>query len=904
MPTWTLKIGGSAIDPEAKRVTVRRLRVDSRVADTLSFSELTNHFDGTWAEGAAVVLEYPTGTVRFTGRIAEKNAVGSPGAEAVEYTAVGWRALAQNVQVSRSATDTYPERLYNAANDDIDKAYRAAGPSVTVGAILQDLFDTFLTSLRSEGACHPSATPYVSGELALLTFVPGKIVLSGMTFDQAVVAVLAEQGPAWSCWIDSTGVWHFFDRTTQSATTVAMGAGGAITSNQLRRHVRGRHTAVKVVGKRGRGQEVWPKVVGFGTDEFGVAITGLTKSWNTALESTWTLRKGEGIRDSGAVSSVVSSTVIEISGKNWPGGTDWTNGFAVFPRISLTTAFTIASTAGTNRIELVNPLSGVNVGDPVVLFKLDDYGDVFRLFQVTDPAFRDFVMEGASQVDCCPHILAIIRNEDGEVVGTQQVSVRLEGDGKVRAMFPLLGRGSHPTRAGESTVATDVKFVFCYRPAGTTTPILARYPTSGYSGGASGAPWSIQRELTVAVEEFVDASATSAYVTLATEVHKATSLVGTSGRVALSGIDWTWVDPRRRVHISHASDTTGWEALGAQLTTAQFDFERDATELELSDDGSSDGVNYQSMLDQIRQRMKAGAASVETKKLGDFVNCRGEERKRGGYDDGTYGPVNASERSTETISAPTYIMPRPFPYDDVSTRACKCDKEVMACETKDQTEAMAREKPQWVCFPDDRHGIVLKHPGDGVDPITGVAKNYCAASQLAFRHTGSTIVAGGNYYPFACEGVAIGAAPDGVWQLGGPTTVPNGTCASGWRTLVVVESADIDDGATGTEIGVGDFLVQFLTAYDNYMQHNEEAHCCLDTRLICLDEALFINSGGGPGSCPTKCRTPAWKAIEDLFGITQSLYKCIMSIHYAEGSRQAICPPPQAHWDTAGCGAC
>jgi hypothetical protein len=335
----------------------------------------------------------------------------------------------------------------------------------------------------------------------------------------------------------------------------------------------------------------------------------------------------------------------------------------------------------------------------------------------------------------------------------------------------------------------------------------------------------------------------------------------------------------------------------------QFDFESDATELDLSEDGSSAGVNYQSMLDQIRQRLKAGAANIETKKLGDFVNCRGEERKRGGYDSDTFGAAEGSERSTETISPPTYYMPRPFAYDDTSPRACKCDKEVMACDTKDQAEAMSRESPQWVCFPDDRHGIVVKHPGDGVNPLTGVAKNYCAASQLAFKHTGSAIVPGGNYYPFACNKVAIGSPPDGVFLLGGPTTIPNGTCALGWRTLVVVEPFDLDDGTTGTEIGVGDFLVQFLAAYDNYMQHNEEAHCCLDTRLICLDEALFVNTGGG-GSCPTKCRTPVWKALEDLFTITQKLYQCIMSIHYAEGPKQAICVAPQAHWDTAGCGAC
>ena len=891
MPTWTLTIAGSSVNTETTRVSVRKLHIDSRVADSFDFTEYGRHFDGTWNEGAAVVFEYPTGTVRFTGRITEKNAVGTGGTESIEYRAVGWRALGQNVAVSRSATDTYPERIYNCADNDIDKAYRADGPTKTVGQIIQNLFDTFLTSLRAEGACHASATPYASGDLTSLTFIPAKMVFASSNFDAAIVALLAEQGPAWSCWVDATGVWRFYDRSAVAQTSVTIASGQTVKTNQLRRHVRNRYTAVKVVGKRGRGQEVWPNVVGYGTDEYGLALSGLTPDWDPLLETTWTLRKGEGLRDNGIVLTA-APTVIDIVGKNWPVGTDWTGGFALFPKKSIKTAYSIVGTYSASSIELASSITDVNPGDPIVLFKLDAFGDVFRLFRITDSTMRDIVMEGTSEMDCCPHVLAVIRNSAGTVVGTHQVAVRLEGDGRIRTLTPLIGRGSNPLNAGESFDAPDVKFVYCYRPSTVAaTNILARFPTSGFSGGASGAPWSISRELTVPVDGFEDATATSVYTTLATELHKVLSVVGTSGRVSLNGIDTTYVDPRRRIGISHSGDTTGWESLGAFLTSVDFDFVSNTTELDLSEDGSSDGLNYQAELDKIRARTRSASVAVETKKLGDFINCQDEMRNRGSYDSDATGAVDGVTDTSKTLTQPTYLFPRVTATDTVSTQNCQCNAHVNACGTKNQADALKRK--QFVCFPDDRHGIVVLHPG------TPGGATYCGASQLAFKHDGaSSYVFGGSYYPFVCNGVAIGGAPDG---FGASSAFKNGTCLTGWRTLVVVEPFDLADGTTGTQVGVGDFMLQFLLAYDNYMQHNEEAHCCLDTRLLCLDEAIFKGLYG----CPTgPCPTPVWQALEDLFAITQRLWNCIMKIHYVEGPNQVVCRVPTNNWNSYGCGAC
>ena len=890
MPTWTLKINGSSIDTATKRVSVRKLRVDSRVSDTFEFTEYARHFDGTWNEGQAVVFEYPTGTPRFTGRITEKNAVGSGGAEAIEYRAVGWRSLAQNVVVSRSTTDSYPERIYNCADDDIDKAYRAAGPAVTVGAIIQNLFDTFLTALRAEGACHASATPYSSGELASLTFVPGKLVLANSNFDAAIVALLAEQGPAWSCWVDATGVWHFYDRSAQSATGVTIASGQTVRSNQLRRHVRGRFTAVKVVGKRGRGQEVWPAQVGFGVDEHGAMLSGVTKLWNPALEATWTTRLGEGERDVGVIQTTTTGTILKISGKNYV-GVNWAGGYVILPRISYVQAFTINSTWSGDEIELASNVS-VQAGDPILIFRPDAYSDVFRLFQVTDTALRDIVIESVGGVDCCPYVEAILFDSFGNNVARQHVPVRLEGDGKFRTLSPMVDQYSNYLTPGTSQFLTDWRFKFCYRPASTTSKLLARYPSSGFSGGASGAPWSIQRELTAVVEEFDDATAMSSYVTLATELHKVLSDVGTSGKIGLVGIDTTYFDPRRRINIAHAADTTGWEALAAFLTSVAFDFEQDTTELELSEDGSSEGINYQAELDRIRARTRAAAGIVEAKKLGDYVNCQGEYRRRGDPSSLAAEQLQAPLDTNLTIVEPEYSFPRKDS-DDASANKCRCDDLTDPCNN--ETQADAHLHNQFICLPDDRHGLSTRHPGNG--------GNYCYHSQLAFKWDSQNhrVEAAGNYYPFACQGVAIGNAPDGS-SIGTPY---DGECRNGWRTLVVVEPKLLDDSSFGTEIGIGEFVLQFLRAYDNYMQHNEEAHCCLDNRILCMDEAVMgFGAGGAMCSNGKACHTPVWKALEQLEAQLTTLTLCVNNIIYQRGDTRPNCPLPAFGWDTDACGAC
>lgn len=886
MAIWTLTIGGSAVDEVASKVTLSSLKVDARVSDTLTFEQVARHFDGSWTEGQAVVLEYPTGTVRFTGRIVERDGQGSGPREVVKYTAVGWRALAQNVMVGRSASDSYPERIYNAADDDVDKAYRALGPAATVGEILEDLFDTFLTTLRAEGACHASSTPYNSSDITALNYVPGKVVLAGMNFDQAVVALLAEQGPAWSCWVDTTGVWRFYDRSAVSATTVTIGEN--VSTNQLKRHVRNRFTAVKVVGRRGRGQEVWPAAVGIGTDEHGQTMSGLTKSWTGALEASWTMRLGEGQRDYGYV-SVTGTSTFTVSGKAWAVD-QWAGGYAYFPRYSLKTAFTVATNSA-DVVQFTSAVPSVNVGDPILLMQPGVYGDVYRLFQITDATARDIVLEGTPEVDCCPHVVAILRNSSGAVIGTQQINVRLEGDGKFRTIQPMIESFGDGLVPGQATIFEDFKFVYCYRKASTTTPILARYPSSSYSGGASAAPWSIQRELTAVVEEFDDASAPSAYAALAQEIHKVTSTVGASGRIVLAELDPTFFDPRRRVHIAHSADTTGWESLGAFLTSVSYDFERGTTLLELSEDGGTDGVNYQSMLEQIRARMKGAGANIESKKLGDFISCRGEERRRASYNNKSNELEEGSRPREQVLADPAFRFPRGGA-DWTSAAKCRCDDRTDPCLTETQPDSY--DKNQFICLPDDRHGLTVRHQlGAGF---------YCSTSQMAYKYEpgSSSFVPGGNYYPFVCANLEIGEAPDGTSGSG----YFNGTCENGWRELVVVEPFDLDDGDNGTQIGVGSFLIQFLVAYDNYMQHNEEAHCCLDNRIYAQDTAIW----GPPDPFMSGCQNSILDligAIDNKFTVIANCFNNIWAKGWARGDdRSQRCLIPQVTMDLEGCGGC
>lgn len=884
MPTspFTLNVGGSTVDTIAKAVNLKSLQLSARATDRFEFVEHVKHYGATWHENQVVELQFPTGSVRFTGKIMETYAEGDE-SEHVRYVCVGWRALAQHVDVQRfgpdeAAPNTFPERIYNAPDDDPDKIYRALGPSATVGAILTNLFDSFLTSLRNEGACHPSTTPYVAGDLSVLTFVPGKLVLNGMNFEQAVVAVLREQGPAWSFWVDTTGVWRFYDtRTVATSSTVTIGSD--VKRSRLNRSLRGKYTAVKVVGRRGRGKEILPGVVGMGVDEYATLLSGVTPLWNGFDELQWTLKKGEGIREQGIVSSVIAPDFFTITGRTWASN-QFINGFAIFPRLSYVQRFNIiGNTADTFQIAAPGITSGSQAGNPVILFGPTKYSDVYRLFQITDPTKRDVLVESLGGMDCCPQVVAVLRDEDGNVVGTQYVNIRLEGDGKFRTEWPLFKSASNGREIGDSITHPDWKLVFCYQNSNDSN-ITVRFPSTLFSGLAAAAPYNVERELTVAVDEFQDQSLSvlAAFGTLATEIHKITSTVGASGEVVLQDLDWTYLDPRRRISIAHTGvETTGLESLQASMAGATFDFLTGLTSIQVSDDGSNESIDFQGMLEQIRGRMRAASVAIEAQKMTEFINCRGKERAGPSRNDRVSEGANEPLMDFRDLPAPTYNESKGAASKDErnSRGECKCEKHVDSCN-KPWAPGQAFE-----CKPDAQIGLIARRK-----PFGG----RCLKNQLVDGESGM-------YYPFVCAGKDIRNYTSTRGNVDDDKSF--NPCTS-MRRLVVIEPASLDDDGSGDEIGIADMLIQFLRAYDAYMQHNEEAHCCLDNRLACVDAGVWNINGSSTECYNGECKN----SVQDQMIVIQQLIDALeVCINKGKGEFEK-CDVGRIPMNTNGCGPC
>lgn len=103
---------------------------------------------------------------------------------------------------------------------------------MTVKEIIIDLFASHGKQLKREGIVpstwgHINGTgtkPYVEAELNALTFVPDKIILSGIKFLDAIKSVLRKSYPNYGIWVDRSRVWHFtpiLDNLSPSATNAS-----------------------------------------------------------------------------------------------------------------------------------------------------------------------------------------------------------------------------------------------------------------------------------------------------------------------------------------------------------------------------------------------------------------------------------------------------------------------------------------------------------------------------------------------------------------------------------------------------------------------------------------------------------------------------------------------------------
>ena len=894
--TWTILRNGTALtDDELARFEPTVLTQDVRLGMSLTLRENRRHYLRTLDHGDDVEFQDPVGTARFVGRVDNSRHESN---ELITYECVGHRQLASHVQVVQSGPDEtdplpYPRRIYNAPTDDADAAYNSgiAAGGMTVGGILNDLFDAHVSELRDEGAAPPTGNPYVGAELAGMSHIPPKVVLDGLDFAQAVDLLTREQGPTWGVEVGTDGIWHFFDRLAQSTNTITLDVD-PLSENTVRSDLRKRYTAVKIFGRRGQGEDIVPAIVGQGTDEAGSALTGVTPTWNPTDEANWTRRAAAGNIERALVSSATSTTVT-VTGKTWETNA-FAGGYAIFSRHSWIEKFSIVSNSA-DTITFVGPLPPISTGDPMAVeFGGDsDLLDVFRTWQITDSNLRHVVLESTGEVDCCPYVLVIHRNSNGDVTNLQTVAVRFEGAGVFRTAIPLYRSPSNGRNQGDSSVFPDWKLVFCYRDPTASSALVARFPSTGFSGSASAAPYDVERELRVVEEEFRSQEDVSLYQLVAQEAHKLTGRVLARGRVTLQGVDYSRMTVRQTLSLDHSTDTTGWESLAAALNATSISFGRSAsTELDVGDDGSSIDVDFGALRERIEAVRRSAIGRTEGKKLSDYANCRDEAIGRGVHEE--YDDLDEPVADTVPMSEPSYTFPRQGA--DSVARRCLCDQLTNPCNV---TQAQANAQCQFICMPDGQHGLSLRHPAAG---------NFCGYSHfLRFENWDVQPPTGyrGMYYPILCKGKDFksGSEPP-VWD---PTGIggfcDDGTTNHGMRDLIVVEPFDkhLDN-----EVNTAELLLEFLAAYDGYMQRNEEAHCCLDNRIACVDGHVW-----GGTSCPTGtmnmgtvcCETTVLDAIVQTYKALIGLGKCCSAIR--QGTQKPLnCEVRIPEWNFNGCGPC
>ena len=275
--SYSLTINSVEQDLAAQKLSLDSLAVSWSAPRSFRFVEHAAHSDASFSVEDHVVLSVD-GAVRFRGRIKRVDLEGVPNAERVVYTCLGLRELAKDVTV-HDPTHGFPRVVFNAPKDDDD--YDAARSGKTAGDIIAWLFDQHANDLRDAGAIAAApATGYVQSELDNLDVVPPKIVFDSQDFDAALADVLAFQR-GWRVIADpDTQVFHVKEVPALPAKTITYNSSDKPLSAILKPSTEGRATAVKIYGPRRPVNET-----------LKLSESGLTKLWDTDLESDWTWPK-------------------------------------------------------------------------------------------------------------------------------------------------------------------------------------------------------------------------------------------------------------------------------------------------------------------------------------------------------------------------------------------------------------------------------------------------------------------------------------------------------------------------------------------------------------------------------------------------------------------------------------
>lgn len=610
-----LKVDGVEYDEDAladNNLQILSLRKSVISADTLEFLQVWPFTRPLFRPEQTVELYVDITGVRtrvFHGKIRTTPQDGSGNQERISYTAYGYRANWQYIEVEHPTTLS-SEIVWNAlapneaAGEPGDNDYDSTFSNMTVGDYLKYWLDYYVQTIQFYFGCDPAAgLPYVQADLDDLTNIPTKTTISG-TLDQHIQAALQMQKNR--VLVMDYGVGQLRVRNLDDLTAYEIAADDKrIQSINLGLDTSRVFTAARVKG-------VTRELVQ------ATATTlddSLVPAWDATLESDWTRDRAKrkemsfkvvsvsvGTGPGGRDEIVLNSAAEEAFANEWVGTSLYiTSGAALDDHFEVYS--NTGPTAGSYTFVINGnfapaPSAGdyVKVTDDQTLAttkRHNGFAYVYTLFRIADTNKRAIASEK------CAH-LKVVHKKTQDLINLTDANRAYMGKvtlkdvpknelGYVRVQNPVVLSPkdlSVPTIVWRVPGCNETSYQDFLDKEGKveleyeyyqTTVVQARYPTEGWYGEAfsyNAAKWGVasavpefgdigvMREELVQDSELRYSDQATVWASILEERVKLTSRAPWTGTISYRGLDWTNVNFTRKLNITFDPNKRGspnWE---------------------------------------------------------------------------------------------------------------------------------------------------------------------------------------------------------------------------------------------------------------------------------------------------------------------------------------------------------
>jgi len=231
-------------------------------------------FDDTfvWENEQAFSLSDTQEGTLFDGLLKSNRREAAVDRDATSFLMMGLEAKADRITFAK---DGSARVVYNALPEEASTGdYYPARSGMSIGAILADVLDSMAAELSGILGDGTPGSACIPEEIALLTLVPPKIILSGCSVGECIRILLRHQ-PQFGSYLDpALHQIRIIDLADLQDKTITVGSDAVIEAN-LNFSTEGCFTACKI---EGAGELIDKEVE-------------LTPAWDTELEPGWTIQK-------------------------------------------------------------------------------------------------------------------------------------------------------------------------------------------------------------------------------------------------------------------------------------------------------------------------------------------------------------------------------------------------------------------------------------------------------------------------------------------------------------------------------------------------------------------------------------------------------------------------------------